>query len=50
MAQEIIVYLILAGSVAYIIYLTFKKYLTKKSNPCDTCEGCPLKDKHDPRC
>jgi hypothetical protein len=43
MAQEIIVYIIIAGTITYIAFLIRKSFKRKKANRCDSCEGCPLK-------
>ena len=43
MAQEIIVYIILAGTLAYVIFKVINKISMKKTSRCDGCEGCSLK-------
>ncbi|MBN1462975.1 MAG: FeoB-associated Cys-rich membrane protein [Paludibacteraceae bacterium] len=41
--QLLIVYIILALSVAYSVYAIIK-YIRKKNNPCDGCDGCEIKN------
>ena len=40
--QLIIVYIIIALSVAYAIY-GIVKYVRRKKDPCDGCAGCEIK-------
>lgn len=43
MVQEIIVYIILTGTLAYVIYKFINKIRMRKTSRCDGCEGCSLK-------
>jgi len=45
MAQEIIVYVIIAGAMIYWGYTFFRKRTNKKSNTCGDCTGCSCKSK-----
>lgn len=43
MIEEILVGAIVLASVAYAIWL-IRQSLKRKTNPCNNCQGCPLKD------
>ncbi len=43
MMQLLIVYIILALTIAYAIY-AMVKYLRRKNDPCDGCAGCEIKN------
>lgn len=42
MVQWICVFAILAAAVSYASWRIYK-VLKRAENPCDSCEGCPLK-------
>lgn len=44
MIQEIFAWIVVAGTLAFVIYRTFRKPGTKKTCDCDNCSGCDLKD------
>ncbi len=41
--QTIIVYIVLALTIAYSIY-ALVKHIRKKSSPCGDCSGCDIKN------
>lgn len=40
--QILIVYIILAATIAYSVY-ALVKYIRKKNDPCGDCSGCEIK-------
>jgi predicted PurR-regulated permease PerM len=44
MIQEIVVYIILAITIAYLSYVVFKKLKVRGADPCNNCSGCSLKE------
>lgn len=43
MAQSIIVYLIITGTIVFVIYSVIKSLRTKEKSGCDGCDGCDIK-------
>jgi len=44
MIQNIIVYMVIAATLAYVIYGIVKNITTKKAGHCGGCDGCSVKN------
>ncbi|NEW83782.1 MAG: FeoB-associated Cys-rich membrane protein [Mariniphaga sp.] len=44
MIQNVIVYIIIAATLAYVIFSIVKNLKTKKAGHCGGCDGCSVKN------